>query len=617
MLRRVVRPALLTAAAATTIAALCSSALCTPALAASTATAPAQDANTRIDNQVRAIMANMTLAEKIDQMFVVNVYGQTATTTDAADVAANNALFGAGIDNATQMINTFHPGGVIYFAWTDSVAAPQQTATLSNGLQQAAMASNGIPLQISVDQEGGVVTRIGAPGSVSPGNMAIGASFNPFDAYRAANVTGAELRAQGINMDDAPVVDVNTNPQNSADGPRSFGDNTGMVKAFAAAAVAGYQNAGIAAQAKHFPGLGDTTTNTDSGVAVTNETKQQIMSVDVPAFRSAMAAGAKSIMAAHIVASALDPSGLPASLSNPIVTGLLRDTLHYNGVVITDSLSAGALAAYTHQQIITDAINAGDDELLICPEPSGGSLGGAVNLPESEQIALNAVDSGQISVARIDQSVSRILHMKASLGLFGNPYTTPGAVTSTVGTPAHLAVMAGAAKDSITLLRNNNGTLPLAANSGKHVLVTGWGVGTTQNLANDLTAKGLTTQLLWTGSPGSAAIAQAVAAAQQNDATVVTSYNAWGDTNQQNLVDALLATGKPVIVAAVGGPYDIAYYPTAPTFLASYDYQPPSLVALADAITGTAPTGHLPVTIQAVPGGTLFGYGSGLSHYGH
>ncbi len=614
MLRRVVRPVLLAATAATTIAALCTPALAVPA----TASTPAPDASAKIDRQVQAIMARMTLPEKIGQLFVVDAYGQTATTTDPGDVAANNALFGTGIDNATQMIDTFHPGGVIYFTWSDSENAPQQTATLSNGLQQAAMAADGIPLQISTDQEGGVVTRIGAPGSVSPGNMAIGATFDPAQAYQAANVTGKELRAQGINMDDAPVVDVNTNPRNSADGPRSFGDNPGMVQAFASAAVTGYQNAGIAAQAKHFPGLGDTTTNTDSGVAVTSETRQQIMSVDVPAFRAAIAAGAKSIMAAHIVAPALDPSGLPASLSNPIVTGVLRDTLHYNGVVITDSLSAGALAAYTHQQIITDAINAGDDELLICPEPSGGSLDGAVNLPESEQIVANAVADGQISVARIDQSVSRILHLKASLGLFTNPYTTSAAVTATVGTPAHLAVMADAAKNSITLLRNSDGVLPLPANSGKHVLVTGWGVGTTQNLANDLTAKGLSTQLLWTGSPGAPAIAQAVAAARNNDVTVVTSDNAWGDTNQQNLISALLATGKPVIVAAVGGPYDIAYYPTAPTFLAAYDYQQPSLTALTNAITGTAPTGHLPVTIPNAAGtATLFDYGSGLSRYGH
>ncbi|HJP79153.1 MAG TPA: glycoside hydrolase family 3 N-terminal domain-containing protein [Pseudonocardiaceae bacterium] len=607
MLGRVVRPAL----AATAVATI--AALAVPALGASAT----PDHPASIDAQVRAVMAKMTLAEKVDQMFVVNVYGTDANTVTPAEATANNALFGAGVNNATQMINTYHPGGVIYFAWTDSLTGAQQTASLSNGLQQSAMGSDGIPLQISADQEGGVVTRIGAPASVSPGNMAIGASFNPANAYRSANVIGQELKAQGLNMDDAPVVDVNTNAHNSADGPRSFGDRTSAVEMMAAAAVTGYQRAGVAAQAKHFPGLGDTTVNTDSGVAITNETKQQIMSVDVPAFRAAIAAGTQSIMAAHIVAPSIDPSGLPASLSNPIVTGVLRDTLHYNGVVITDSLSAGALAPYTHQQIITDAINAGDDELLICPEPVNGSLNGAVNLPESEQIVMNAVNSGQISVGRIDQSVSRILHLKFQLGLFKNPYTTSGAVTSTVGTPAHLATMASVAKDSITLVRNGNQTLPLAANSGKHVLVTGWGVGTTQNLANDLTAKGLTTQLLWTGSPNSATIAQAVAAAQNNDYTVVTSYNAWNDTTQQNLINALLATGKPVIVASVGGPYDLAYYPTAPTYIATYDYQPPSLVALANAITGTAPTGHLPVTVPDAAGtATLVPYGTGLYDYG-
>ncbi len=607
MLRRVVRPAL-AATAVATIAALAVPAMGAPAT---------PDHPMSVDAQVRAVMARMSLAEKIGQMFVVDVYGSDANTVTPAESTANNALFGAGVDNATQMIDKYHPGGVIYFAWTDSMTTPQQTATLSNGLQQSAMAADGIPLQISTDQEGGVVTRIGAPASVSPGNMAIGASFNPANAYRAANVIGQELKAQGINMDDAPVVDVNTNPHNSADGPRSFGDRTGAVEAFAAAAVTGYQRAGVAAQAKHFPGLGDTTVNTDSGVAVTNETKQQIMSVDVPAFQAAIAAGTQSIMAAHIVAPSIDPSGLPASLSNPIVTGVLRDTLHYNGVVITDSLSAGALAPYTHQQIITDAINAGDDELLICPGAVNGSLNGAVNLPESEQIVLNAVNSGQISEARIDQSVSRILRLKFALGLFRNPYTTSGAVTSTVGTPAHLATMGSVAKDSITLVRNDNGVLPLAANSGKHVLVTGWGVGTTQNLTNDLTAQGLTTQLLWTGSPNATTIAQAVAAAKNNDVTVVTSYNAWNDGTQQNLVNALLATGKPVIVASVGGPYDLAYYPTAPTFIAAYDYQPPSLVALADAITGTAPTGRLPVTIPNAAGtATLVPYGTGLRDYG-
>jgi beta-N-acetylhexosaminidase len=147
------------------------------------------------------------------------------------------------------------------------------------------------------------------------------------------------------------------------------------------------------------------------------------------------------------------------------------------------------------------------------------------------------------------------------------------------------------------------------------VLVTGWGVSTTQSLAGQLTARGLTTTRLWTGSPNAQTIAQAVAAAGANDLTVVTTDNAWADTNQQNLVNALLATAKPVVVVAVGGPYDVAYFPSAPTYLATYDYQPVSLTALVNALLGTRPTGHLPVTIRTVAGdAVLFAYGSGSGY---
>jgi beta-N-acetylhexosaminidase len=576
-----------------------------PALLAVTTTALLTDpagAAPGVDAQVRAVMAHMSLTDKVEQMFVSYVYGTSATVTDPADVANNQALYGNSVTNGADLLAQYHLGGIIYFSWANGLTDPQTIGALSNGLQQAAMAgANPIPLQISTDQEGGIVNRIGAPVAVSPGNLAIGATFNPADAYRAASVSGAELRAMGINMDDAPVVDVNTNPQNSADGPRSFGDRPAMVSALGAAAVLGYQRAGVAAQAKHFPGLGDTTVNTDNGVAITNETRAQIMATDVPPFRAAIAAGAKSIMAAHIVAPALDPSGLPASLSKPIVTGLLRNTLHYNGVVITDALGAGALANIPEDQIILDAINAGDDELLM-----------PAHLPADIQTVLAAVRAGTISEARIDQSVQRILTMKAQLGLFAGPYTTADRITTTVGTAAHQQTMADIAQHSITLVHNRS--LPIAA--GARVLVTGWGVGTTQTLTNDLAATGRPVQRLWTGSPNQATIDAAVAAAQANDVTVVTTGNAWADPTQQNLVAALLATGRPVVVASVEGPYDVSYFPTAPTYVAAYDYQPPSLRALANTLVGAAgPTGHLPVTIPTADGtATLYRYGTGRGY---
>jgi beta-N-acetylhexosaminidase len=493
------------------------------------------------DRQVTAVMARMTLPEKVGQLFVSEVYGSTATTTDPADVAANHRLYGADVGNGAQLLARYHLGGIIYFSWSDNLGDPKQITALSAGLQHAATATpGGVPLQISTDQEGGIVNRIGAPLAVSPGNMATGATFDPAAAYRAASVTGAQLRALGVTMDDAPVVDVNTNPRNSADGPRAFGDRTAWTARFAAAAVRGYASSGEGAQAKHFPGLGDTTVNTDNGVAITHETRAQIMARDVPPFQAAIAAGVPSIMAAHIVAPALDPSGLPASLSRPVVTGLLRGTLHYDGVVITDALSAAALAGIPQDQVVLDAINAGDDELLMPPD-----------LPGAVRTVLDAVHTGRLSAARIDQSVYRILRMKAQLSLLKrhlppaphSPYDASG-------------VMAAIARRSVTLLRDTRRVLPLAPRS--KVLVTGWGTATTLNLAGELTAHGLATDRLWTGSPDQHTIDAAVAAAKAHDITVVTTYNAWSDPAQQSLVRQLLGTGRPIVVASVGGPYDIA-----------------------------------------------------------
>ena len=399
------------------------------------------------------------------------------------------------------------------------------------------------------------------------------------------------------------MVDTNTNPQNSADGPRSFGDRALPVAAMSAASITGYQSAGIAATAKHFPGLGSTNVNTDNGIAVTNESRADFDRNDLPAFRAAVASGVDEIMAAHIVAPALDPSGAPASLSAPIVTGILRNQLHYNGVVVTDSLEATALENYDPAQRAVLAIKAGVDNLLMPPD-----------LPVAVQAVIDAVRDGSISEARIDQSVTRILRLKEKLGLFGGAQVDAGAALSRVGTPSQLATAARAASDSLTLVRNNS--LPLTANSGSRVLVTGWGAGTTTTLASSLAAKGVTTQRVYTGSaPSDAVIATAVAAAKTSDDVLVTTNNAWGDPGQQALINALLATGKPVIEVALAGPYDLAYNPGVRTFVAAYGYQPATLTALTALIFGTQPRGHLPVTVQTPDGsGTVARYWTGLRY---
>jgi beta-N-acetylhexosaminidase len=325
----------------------------------------------------------------------------------------------------------------------------------------------------------------------------------------------------------------------------------------------------------------------------------------LPPFRAAIASGVGEIMAAHIIAPSLDPSGAPASVSAPIVTGLLRDQLHYDGVVVTDALSAAALESIPPDQRAVSAFEAGDDILLM---PS--------DLPGAFAAVRDAVTSGAVSESRLDESVLRILRLKQKLGLFWNSQVDASAAASRVGTPSQNAAAMRTASDSITLVRNQQHTLPLAADSGKQVLVTGWGLGTTQTLANTIAAQGVTTSRVYTGSnPSQSTIDAAVAAAQASDYAVVTTNNAWGDTGQQQLVKALEASGTPVIVVALGGPYDLAYFPDAPTFIAAYGYQPATLTALVADLFGAQPRGHLPVTIRTPDGSSVVaGYGTGL-HY--
>ena len=203
---------------------------------------------------VQALVAQLSLEQKVGQLFATYVYGDSATTTNPAYTSQNQAAY--GVDNGAQVIDKFHLGSVIYFTWSGNLANPTQIATLSNGLQQAATDSSGVPLLISTDQEGGNVTRIGAPVAVSPGNMAIGATFSPADSFAMSRATGQQLKALGINVDDAPVVDVNTNPANAADGPRSFGDSAGPVAVMSAASVLGYQCGRNRRAGKALPGSG-------------------------------------------------------------------------------------------------------------------------------------------------------------------------------------------------------------------------------------------------------------------------------------------------------------------------------------------------------------------------
>ncbi|MBM4791358.1 glycoside hydrolase family 3 C-terminal domain-containing protein [Streptomyces sioyaensis] len=565
--------------------------------------------------RLRRLISRMTPEEKVGQLFVMRVYGHSATDPDPADVAANQKEI--GVANAAELIAKYHVGGIIYFGWAHNTREPHQIADLSNGIQKAAAAQRvPVPLLISTDQEHGIVARVGAPATLFPGAMALGAGRSRDDARTAGRIAGEELFAMGIRQDYAPDADVNVNPANPVIGVRSFGADPQAVARMVAAEVTGYQRAGVAACAKHFPGHGDTDTDSHVGLPYIHHTAEEWERLDAPPFKAAIAAGIDSIMTAHIVVPAFDKSEDPATLSRPILTGILRERLGYDGVVVTDSLGMeGVRVKYGDARVPVLALKAGVDQLLNPPD-----------LSVAHAAVLKALADGELSERDLDAKLMRILLLKDRRGLFTNPYTTHRAVDRAVGTRSHLATADRIADRTTTLLRNDAGILPLSRRRERRVLVVGFdaaapsGTGgpPTTVLAKTFTELGFTATALSTGlSPGRQQIDEAVAALTARDAVVVATYNVTADSPQRKLVAALLATGKPVVQLAVRNPYDIAQLAGVKAALASYSWTDVELRAAARVIAGRRnPAGRLPVPIMRAdtPTTALYRIGHGLSY---
>lgn len=577
--------------------------------------APAGSPGSPDDRKLRALVSRMTLEEKVGQLFVMRVYGHSATDPDQADIDAN--LEEIGVRTAAELLEKYRVGGIIYFAWAHNTRDPHQIAGLSNGIQKASLGlPRGLPVLISTDQEHGIVARVGEPATLFPGAMAIGAGGSRSDARTLGRIAGRELRALGIRQDYAPVADVNVNPANPVIGVRSFGSEPDAVAAMVAAEVSGFQRSGVAATAKHFPGHGDTAVDSHTGFPVITHSREQWERLDAPPFRAAIAAGIDSIMTAHLMVPALDGSEDPATLSRPILTGILREELGYDGVVVTDSLGMeGVRTKYGDDRVPVLALKAGVDQLLNPP-----------SLDVAWNAVLKAVRDGELTEERLDASILRVLRLKAKLGLFEDPYVSRAGVDRTVGTRAHLAAADRIAERTTTLLVNEGRLLPLSRRSRPKLLVVGADPaspsGTTGPptgvLARALTELGFTATALSTGTaPSAATIAGAVAAARDADAVVVGTYNVSAGSSQRTLVEQLLATGRPVVAVAVRNPYDVAHLPAVPAYLATYSWTDVELRAAARVIAGKVePRGKLPVPVQRAddPSTVLYPVGHGLTY---
>lgn len=569
-----------------------------PVLPSSTATASVAPREARLI----AMMRRMTVAEKVGQLLMASFYGRSAADDAPSAVRGNLAL--TGLANAGAMVSRYHLGGVVYMGTTDNLRQPRQIAALSNGLQRIASGTHaGIPLLVATDQEGGAVSRIPSPFTQFPGNMALGADGRESDAYAAAQATGSELRALGVNMVLAPVADVSVDPANPVIGVRSFGGAPGPVAGLTRAAVSGYQSAGIAATAKHFPGHGDTHVDSHFALPVLRRTVAGLQRVDLPPFRAAIGAGVDAVMIGHLAVPSLDSSGRPASLSHSITTEWLRDRLGFRGVVITDSLvMGGVLGASQSGRLPLRAFQAGADILLMPPE-----------LDSSYHFLVRAVRGGRISKKRLDASVLRILRLKDRLGILADPLVDGREARESVGLQAHRVLAADIARRSITLVDSRPGTLPLRRSD--RVLVAGTNVQAVSQLARELRRDGASVIMLATPAPvGEWLVAEATRQARTCDAAIVATDDVRGVPSQYALVEAILARIERTTVVSLGDPQDIAYLPGIRTYVAAYNGTAPSLRAIADALTGRAPmTGRLPVAIVA-PGSSrvLFARGTGI-----
>ena len=512
----------------------------------------------------------MTTEQKVGQLFVVYF----------TDPHFSPAL--------EEMITQYHIGGIIIFG--RNVTTLSNLAELINEAQSAAVTTEPeIPLFVATDQEGWPILRLWEGATVFPSSMAIGATGSVTDAQLVATVMAAELRAVGINMNLAPVLDVNTNPANPIIGIRSFGSSPELVSRLGTAMIEAYQAQGIIATAKHFPGHGDTSLDSHQSLPTILHDLARLDAVELVPFRAAISAGVDCIMTAHISVPALDPTPhRPASLSPPILQGLLREKMGFEGLIATDSLGMRAITdQYDVATAAVLAFQAGADLLMFGDDPGHD--------PSEQRVAyqrvLELVEQGTVPMSRLDDSVRRILLLKARRGTLDWQPVVVDRIVEQVGTAQHLAAAQQVASDSITLVKDEDGLLPLDPQFSALVVYPPGGRG----LREAMQRHGSDIVVLEVSSrPSAAEVEQVVARAQGAEVVVLGTSNVQRYPEQVPLVEAL--RNYPLITVALDSPYDLLSYPPVSTYLATYGRAPVSMNALADVLFGLeAPRGRLPV----------------------
>ncbi len=492
---------------------------------------------------------------------------------------------GTALDLATaEHLKAYPWNGVILFAKNVS-----DRAKVINFIEQLQGVSP-IPLTLSVDQEGGLVDRFRfAEMTLSPGLMALAASGDRQATLDAHRIMGRELASLGIHLDFAPCLDVNNNPRNPIIGVRSFGDQALEVAQHGQAAIRGLREGGVGSTAKHFPGHGDTQVDSHIDLPTVPHSRERLEKVELVPFRAAIEEKVDAIMTAHITFPAIDPrEGIPATLSHPILTGLLRQEMGFEGLIVTDSMAMQAVAdRFGVAEGAVLSVEAGADIVLAC--------GAFENQLETVRGLVEAVRSGRLDESRLDRSLERIQRFKEKY------HQLPEASPS-YDQQAHREVMAGWVDSTITMTKDEQSLVPL---TGKTLVLmpdllpqTPLGeMARSDSLASFLDGIELEEARYHTHADGPA-LTRLADRAPDFDQVVIAVYGRDRlPDSQKELIRLLLAKNPRLVVVSLSSPYlllDIE----APTFLLAYNYTPLTLQALAKVLTGQLEAkGILPVSI--------------------
>ena len=555
---------------------------------------PAVPLTARQRRWVDSTLASLSLRERVGQMVMVWMLGDYTNVHDSSYAEVIRWVERDGI------------GGV-----SMSLGTPIEVAAKLNDLQRRAR----VPLLVSADLEPGLGRLEGGlfahymldagSATVFPPSMAIAATGRDSDAYDVGRAIAEEGRAVGIHVNFAPVVDVNNNPSNPVINTRSFGEDPRRVARLSANFVRGAIDGGQLATAKHFPGHGDTDVDSHVGLPVVGANMARLDSVELVPFKAAIAAGASLVMTAHIALPAVNgDSSTPATLAPRIITGLLRDSLHFRGVAITDAMTMEGIGkGYTAEQSSVLAVKAGAEILL---KPSDATR--AINA------VVAAVDRGEISRSRVDSAARHMLELKARSGVAFAPQVSLERLREVVGSPAHRAIAAGVARRSITLLRDRDNLVPLRGvsrvalvqYSPETEIKAGRAFAAELRRTPGLSARGAIIQagkILPSATPDAlAAVDRAIGEA---DVVIVTAFvrrvEGEGRVAMPQEVAAwvgALAARRKVIVVAFGNPYLIRQMPSVGSYLVTYGVTDDLERAAARALVGTDPiSGVAPVSL--------------------